>query len=400
MLTALLLSVGLLVSCQPTKPDPVVIMLSLDGFRWDYPQFAETPNIDRMAVEGVRAASLQPAYPSKTFPNHYTMATGLYPDHHGIVQNNFYDPELDRVFRISDRSAVQDSVFWGGEPIWETAERQGLRTASYFWVGSESNDRYHPTQRKMYDHGFPMQSRIDSVISWLYLPQDQRPRLIVFYYHEPDGAGHDFGPLSPQVADTVAMLDGFIGEFRKKLSQAQKDLNLAVNFILVSDHGMGYIPEGKYTYLDEVIDLNRITRVHGGNPVYQLYPESGYYEEALMALQQTPNIKVFEKHNLPAHYHYGTHPRIGDIVVEADSAWGLAIERRDRGYSAGTHGYDPRNTDMHGIFYAVGPAFKKGHVHPTFEHVHLYALIASILRLDPASNDSSLDQVKDMLAAD
>lgn len=383
-------------SCQKDQ-DPIVVMLSLDGFRWDYAAKTETPSIDRLAAKGVRARSLQPAYPSKTFPNHYSMATGLYPDHHGIVQNNFFDPELDRAFRIGNRDAVQDSVFWGGEPIWETAEKQGVKTASFFWVGTESNARFQPSNRKIYEQSVPFENRIDSVISWLYLPVKDRPDLIMFYYHEPDGVGHTYGPDHQETVDMIAQLDAYIGMFLDKLEMAEEDNDLAVNFILTSDHGMGGIPGENYVILSDILDIDRLERIHGGNPVYLISPFDDYYEEALTLLQQTDHLKVFEKDALPAHYHYGTHARIESIVVEADSAWGISLRSKQQGYSAGTHGYDPANTDMHGIFYAIGPAFKSGYLHPTFENVSLYSLIAKILNLEPTQTDGSLEEVVGLL---
>ncbi|MEA1877746.1 MAG: ectonucleotide pyrophosphatase/phosphodiesterase [Bacteroidota bacterium] len=387
----------LFASCTTEKDSPYVIMLSMDGFRWDYASKTETPNFDRLVREGVHAASLIPSYPSKTFPNHYSMATGLYPDNHGIVQNNFYDPELKRDFTIRNRDAVGDSAFWGGEPIWETAEKQGVKSASYFWVGTESNATFRPSTRKMYEHSFPFNNRIDSVISWLYLPKRERPHLTLFYFHEPDGVGHDFGPDSPETIQMISELDKYLGDFLDKLEKAEKDLGIEVNFILTSDHGMGAIPADHNIVLSEIIDSERMKRIHGGNPVYLISPEDDYAQEFYSLLSATPNLRVWKKDELPEHYHYGTNPRIEEFIVEANRGWGLSFSDRKRGYSAGTHGYDPRNSDMHGIFYAKGPAFKTGYVHESFENVNLYSLIAEILRLKPASTDGELKNISSML---
>ncbi len=369
----------------------------MDGFRWDYTTMTETPNFDRLAAEGVKAASLKPAFPSKTFPNHYTMVTGLYPDHHGIVQNNFYDPELDRKFTVGNRKAVQDSIFWGGEPIWETAEKQGVKSASYFWVGSETNAYYQPGIRKLYEHNFPFEQRIDSVISWLRLPTKERPHLILFYFHEPDGVGHEYGPESAKTLTEVRYLDSLLGVFLDKLEQVEVDQNIKVNFITTSDHGMGFIPAGQTILLDTFIDMNRIDKVHGGNPMYLLQPDGDYLEDCLAVLDSTPHLKAWKKQNLPASYHYGSNNRILDLVVEAERGWGLGFSGRRQGYSLGTHGYDPENTDMHGIFYARGPAFKTGYTHHTFQNVCLYPLIAEILGIKPAQTDGDLNQVIPML---
>lgn len=372
-------------------------MLSMDGFRWDYTSKTETPNFDRLVKEGAHAESLMPSYPSKTFPNHYTMVTGLYPDHHGIVQNNFHDPDLNRDFRIGNRDAVEDSVFWGGEPIWETAERQGVKSASFFWVGSEGNAEFLPSLRKSYDEEVPFSTRIDSVITWLRYPEKIRPHLILFYFHEPDGVGHGFGPDSPEIVSMITELDGLLGEFLDKLERAEKDLNIDVNFIVTSDHGMGGIPEENNIILSEIINPDSLSRVHGGNPVYLLSAEDDYLETAYNKLSAVDELKVWYKEDLPEHYHYGANNRIEQIIVEPIKGWGISMNKRSRGYSAGTHGYDPMNKDMHGIFYAIGPAFKKGYTQPTFQNICLYPLIAEILDLDPAKTDGSLESVQSML---
>ncbi len=370
----------------------------MDGFRWDYPDRYHTPNLDKMARTGVKASSLQPSYPTKTFPNHYSIATGLYPDHHGIVQNSFYDPKLDRVFRMGDRSAVEDSIFWEGEAIWETAEMQGVKTASYFWVGSESNETYRPGFRKAYESGFPYRQQIDTVMHWLGLPLNQRPRLVMFYFDEPDATSHDFDPESEKTQKVVEELDQMVGAITRRLKQVEKSQRIAINFIVVSDHGMGTIPEGNTVFLEDLIDIKRIKRFDGGNPVITIEPDPDYAEEAVKKLKASANIKAWKRNELPAHYHYGTHPRIPEIIAEANPGYGLEIRRKSGvTYSRGTHGYDPRNKDMHGIFYATGPAFKSGYVQPTFENVAIYGLLANILGLKPAANDGDFTTIRGVL---
>ena len=403
----ILLAVGL-VSCNPNRhqttssqagnPVNYLVVLSMDGFRWDYPDIYRTPNLNLLAKEGVRARSLQPSYPTKTFPNHYSIATGLYPDHHGIVQNSFYDPRLNRTFRMGDRSAVQDSIFWEGEAIWETAASQGLRCASYFWVGSESNEALRPVYRKYFESGFPFTGQIDTVMSWLSQPTATRPHLIMFYFDEPDGVSHDYGPVSDSTRAVVERLDKLVGKVLAGLKKVENAQNIRVNFIVLSDHGMGEIPEGNQVFLEDHNDLKRIVRINGGNPVITLEAEPGYEEQAYQLLKKAPHIKTFRKSELPAHYHYGTHPRIPGLIVEADSAFGLEIRRRAGvKYGGGTHGYDPLNRDMHGIFFATGPAFKSGWTQPTFENVSLYSLMAAILGIQPAKTDGDFNTVKEML---
>lgn len=344
------------------------------------------------------AISLKPSYPTKTFPNHYSIATGLYPDHHGIVQNSFYDPNLDRTFRMGDREAVQDSIFWEGDAIWETAAKQGIRCASYFWVGSESDEYFRPAYRKYYQNGFPYLQQVDTIFHWLSLPSDSRPGLVMFYFDEPDKTSHDHGPVSDSTRRVVERLDHSIGQIIRGLRKVEKRQGILINFIVLSDHGMGNIPEGNQVFLDNIIDLKRIKRINGGNPVITLEPEAGYSDEAYRLLKTSAHIKVWRKNELPDHYHYGTHIRIPELIVEADSAWGLEIRKREGVlYTRGTHGYDPKNRDMHGIFYAMGPSFKKGHLQPTFQNVAIYNLMACILGIKPAPNDGDFNSVSGML---
>ena len=389
---------ALFLSCSQDSDDsPYVVMLSIDGCRWDYPDIADMPHLDLMEEKGVKAESITPAYPSKTFPNHYTMATGLYPDHHGIVHNNFYDPELEVYFTLGNRALVQDSVFWEGEAIWETAESQGVRTAAFFWVGTESNETYRPSIRKFFDDEIPFETRVDSAISWLYLPEKTRPHLIMFYFEEPDAVGHSYGPESDETKAVLKHLDNLIGVTMDKIERAEEDLDIEVNFIVTSDHGMGYIPPDQYIFLLDYIDPEDVRDYAGSNPALMIYPQEGKKDKILASLSEVPHLKVWTKDQLPPHYHYGTHKRIADIIVEADQGWGLEIRERNKQYSFGTHGYDPQNKDMHAIFYAMGPSFKKGYTHPAFEHVCLYPLLAEILGLDPARTDGDLEAVKSML---
>ncbi len=389
-----------------------VVVLSMDGFRWDYPDIYHTPNLDRIAKAGCKAGSLKPSYPSKTFPNHYAIATGLYPDHNGIVQNSFYDPKLDRTFRMGDRQAVEDSIFWEGEAIWETAERQGVKTAAYFWVGSESNEHYRPGISKKYESGFPYKQQIDTVFKWLSMPSDIRPELVMFYFDEPDKTSHAFGPESPETKKVVENLDKLLGTLLDGLKIIEKKSSLAIDLIILSDHGMGHIPAGQQIFLEDIIDLKKIKRINGGSPVLILEPDPEASAELYVKLKSTQHLKVWKRTELPPRYHYGTHIRIPELIVEADSAYGIEIRHKAEGkglkegekaqgsglnYSLGMHGYDPDNRDMHGIFYAMGPSFKKGFVQPTFENVNIYSLLARLLKVQPAKTDGNLNLVKGML---
>jgi predicted AlkP superfamily pyrophosphatase or phosphodiesterase len=383
------------------KSGHAVVVLSMDGFRWDYPEIYPTPNLDRLAREGCKAVSLKPSYPSKTFPNHYAIATGLYPDHNGIIQNSFYDPQLDRLFRMGDRKAVEDSIFWQGEAIWETAEKQGIHTASYFWVGSETNARYRPDMRKIYEDGFPFRQQIDTVFKWLSLPSPERPGLVMFYFAEPDKTSHKFGPVSRPTRKTVRRLDHLVGILVKGLDRIHREENLDIDLVILSDHGMGFIPPGHQIFLEDHVDMQKIKRINGGNPVINIEPQPGERDAVYSQLKAVPHLKVWKKEDLPEKYHYGTNPRVAGLIVEADSAYGLEIRHRKGAgkflYSRGMHGYDPDNRDMHGIFYAMGPSFKTGYTQPAFPNVDIYDLLAKILGIKPAKNDGNFNDVKGML---
>lgn len=376
--------------------DNYVILVSFDGFRWDYPEMYETPNFDALEREGVRVESLIPSFPTKTFPNHYTIATGLYPDHHGLVSNSFYAPDLGLLYRIGNREMVQNPDFYDGEPIWNTAEKQGLISASFYWVGSEAPiGGMEPTYWKKYDGSVPFSDRVDTVIHWLKLPLEKRPRFIMLYFHEPDGVGHKFGPVHSNTGEVIEELDEILGKLRKKILKLP--YGDKVNLIVTSDHGMGAISPARYVNIFDHIERDLIDSDLGSNPVYLIDALDGYEDSVAHTLNLLEGISAWRKEDVPEHLKYGSHPRISDIVIVADSSWSVGVRDDPSGYSGGTHGYDNSNSDMHAIFYAGGPAFKDNYIHPPFENVNIYVLIAHILNLDPAETDGDLNEVDDML---
>ncbi len=375
---------------DPAKP--YVVMLSMDGFRWNYTDRVPTPNFDKIAAKGVKSA-VQPCFPTKTFPNHYSIATGLYPDHHGIVNNTFYDPKRKSVYKISDRSKVEDGYYYGGEPIWNTAEKQGMRTASYFWVGSEADIQgMHPSIWKKYDHYFPWKQRADSVIAWLQLPESKRPHLILWYVPEPDGTGHHFGPQSAEIDKMVMKLDSLLGYFMDELEKIP--VASRVNVIVTSDHGMEEITHERMLSLKNILKNDWYTGAYGGNPVYNIWAKDGFKDSIINALKQTGHIQAYDKNTIPSRLHYMKNERCGDVVAVADSAYGLVYGSIPGITTAGTHGYDNKNTNMNAMFYAYGPAFKKGYTAPVFQNIDIYNLIAEILGLKAAANDGDQDALQ------
>ena len=372
------------------------VILSLDGFRWDYPDKAYTPSLNRIAKEGVKAVSLIPSFPSKTFPNHYTIATGLVPDHNGLVNNAFYDPSIQKSFSIGNTSERFNPVFYGGEPIWITAQKQGLHTASFFWVGTDvAILGKHPDIWKPYDESIPFIQRIDTIIKWLSLPKEQRPRLVMAYYHEPDGVGHNFGPDDARTLTMIHEIDSLVGILYNRLKQLPD--GKSINFIVLADHGMGNISSGRNIVLRDYIPETWPVRIEGGTPNFNLYADGAWVDSAYRALRKAPHLKVWKPSEVPAYLSYGKNPRVGNIIVVADSAWAVTVQKPRKVSSGGTHGYDIHNTDMHAIFYAAGPAFKENYVHPSFQNIHIYPLLAYLLGIKPAPSDGNLQQVITML---
>jgi alkaline phosphatase D len=377
------------------KSQPYVVILSMDGFRWDYPDHCPTPNLDRLAKQGVKAKSLQPSYPSKTFPNHYTIATGLYPDHHGIVDNNFYDPATGKTYAIFDRKAVEDPVFYGGEPFWVTAEKNGIRTASFYWVGSETPiEGLQPTYWKKFESGVSYSQRIDTVIYWLSLPESKRPHLIAWYMEEPDHTAHDDGPDSPTTLKMVTKLDSLVGVFINKVDALP--IASQVNIIITSDHGMEFNSPDKCINLENYIDKDWFDVIEGHSPDLTMKVKSEYADTAWKALSAIPHFSAWKHGHVPDSLHYGQNPRTLDFILVADSAWQYTLNGKPL-RMLGNHGYNPYNKDMHAIFYARGPAFKAGFIQPTFENIDIYPLICHILGIKPAPVDGSLEPVKKML---
>ena len=380
--------------------EPTVILISLDGFRWDYLDIAETPNLDRLAAAGVRAEALVPIFPTKTFPNHYSIATGLYADHHGIVGNAMYDPELDASFSMRDRAAVSDSRWWGGEPIWVTAEAQGQVAAAYFWVGTDVEIAgRRPTHWKPYDGRTPNAARVRQVLEWIDLPDSKRPTLFTLYFSIVDGAGHRYGPASAQVKEAIARVDAAIGLLLDGLED--RGIWDRLNIVVTSDHGMASISPRRVIFLDDYLDLSDVY-LSALTPVADIWPDEGREDAVYRALANAhPHLTVYRKRDIPERLHYRHHRRIAPIIAIADEGWSIArrgaFNRRSRRYTGGTHGYDNSVKSMHALFIASGPAFKDGLVVEPFQNIHIYELLCAVLGLRPAPNDGSLDSVVVML---
>jgi len=374
------------------KETPYVVLVSLDAFRWDYDSLYSTPVLDDIAENGVRAERLIPSFPTKTFPNHYSIATGLYPDHHGLVNNSFYAPDLDKVYRIGDRTMVETEAFYGGEPIWVTAGKAGMVTASFYWVGSEAPIRgMHPDYWKTFDDEVAFGDRVDTVLKWLSLSKSKRPHLVTLYFEEPDAVSHTYGPVSPETEAMVESLDSLIGVLRKGI----KRLPYAgsVNLIVLSDHGMGEIDNSRYNNIFDTLPQSMVKRIYGGTPVWAIEPAEGKTDSVIMFLNMQKGVKAYRRENLPSHLHYGTHMRIPQVVLIADPGWTAGIRPTPSGHNKGDHGFDWKWEQMHSIFYAEGPAFRKDQTVDTLFNIDIYNIISGILHLTPAPNDGDHERI-------
>lgn len=361
---------------------PYVIMISADGFRYDFADKYQAENLLTLREQGVEAESMLPSFPSKTFPNHYTIVTGMYPARHGLINNNFYDPQRKESYSMRDRDKVEDGSWYGGLPLWVLAEQQQMLSASFYWVGSEAPIQgVRPTYHYQYNEAIPFEERVQVVLDWLNLPEAQRPHLITFYMPEVDHAGHRYGPDAPETRAAVQALDENI----KKLTDAVAATGLPVNYVFVSDHGMTKIDTENTLPLPAAVDTAKFL-VSGGGMVVELHAKD---ERAIKSTyrklkKEAKDYKVYRKTNMPAHLHYGAkddaYKRVGDILLltEAPKVFHFSARRP----APGAHGYDPAAVkDMHATFYAWGPAFQKGAKVPSFQNIHVYPVVTEILGL-------------------
>lgn len=368
-----------------------VVILSMDGFRWDLAEHAHTPTLDSIRMAGVYS-EIYPCFPANTFPNHYSMATGLHPDRHGIVNNSFFANDLGRAYTMSDTSAVRDGDFYGGEPVWNTAERQGLTANIFMWVGSEApvNGRY-ATVWTPYDGKIPYGERADMVVGALTGPVDEIPELIMWYFDEPDGIEHRAGPLAPEAIAKVEEIDRVLKYF---CDEARKSPVFdEINFIFTSDHGMAGTSPERHVDVAPLLDGNRIRYFVNGSPL-AIEPDEDYLDEAFGILSRQPHMTVYRREEIPERYRYGTNTdRIMPLVVLPETGWKVSYDGRPS-RSLGGHGFDPYDRDMHMVFYGAGPDFRVNHTHETFQNLNIYIILCHLLGIEPAPNDCDWDEVK------
>jgi predicted AlkP superfamily pyrophosphatase or phosphodiesterase len=358
--------------------EQTVVLISIDGMRWDYIEKHGAPNLKAMAAKGVRAQKLMPVYPTKTFPNHISIITGLLPVNHGIVDNKFCDKARKNEC-YSMGKAQNDSTWVSGIPLWNLAKMQGLKSATYFWP--ESDARFNGMTPDYYFHYSKYsdyQSRVDQIIQWLSLPKAQRPRFVASYFSLVDSMGHEFGPDAPQTRDAVKQLDELMGQLQARLSKLEQDINL----VIVSDHGMAHVDP------KQSIDIATLPKsdnfiVKNTGPRLLIYAKPGVSSAQIatykQALQHAANGRytVLNDQQL-ADYHYNKGTRVGDIVAQTNAP--AVFTNEGKAMYLGTHGY-AYTDDMAATLIAVGPAFKQGLSLEKVSNLDIYPVLAKVMGL-------------------
>ena len=368
-----------------------VVLVSLDGFRWDYAKRDGATHLLALGKKGVWAPEgMLPSYPSLTFPNHFTIVTGLYPEHHGLVANSFYDEARQARYAINDAKAVTDGSWYSGVPLWSLAESQGMRSACFFWPGSEAKIAgFRPTYYLKYDDKIDDKARITQVLAWLHLPEADRPHFITLYFSEPDHEGHEFGPDAPETKAAVAKVDTLVGKLEAGLAAT----GLPIDLVVLSDHGM-VKEQGPWITLDQFADLTGFETV--GSLLY-----GKTEEDRARVYNQLKRVSsefvVFRLQHVPADLNYSQNARAGDPVVIATGPYairarGPPADRPDHPPTKGMHGFDPRKMpEMKASFFAAGPDIVRGRTVLPFENVNLYPWLAHMLGLNPPRSDGSLN---------
>lgn len=370
---------------------PYVVLVSIDGFGHDFRDKADTPALDELAATGIRASSLAPVYPTLTFPNHYSIATGLYPADHGIVANHFPAADGDGWYRMYDREAVQDGSWYGGDPLWVVAEKNGMLSGAFFFVGTEADVQgVRPTYWYPYDGSVPGEARVDQVLDWLALPEPGRPHLVTLYFDDVDLAGHRTGPDSAETRVAIRRVDGYLGRLLAGI--ASLPIAGRVVVIVVSDHGQMATDTAAPPYvLSEHVDLEGLT-LHNGGSYLNIWLESADPGRAAEIRNRInagwDHGRAWLREESPSHWRVTENERFADIVLMAEPGH-TVVSRPERiaRIKAGEHGWDPSVAAMHGIFLARGPELPRGVAVGERHVTDVYPLVTALLRLPDARGE-------------
>lgn len=375
------------ISCKPDK-ETYTVIVSLDAFRWDYLDEFSTSGLNEIASDGVQGI-LKPSYPASTFPNHYTIATGLVPDHHGIVNGSFWDPDTQTTFSMGDSLTRYNPEYYLGEPIWVTAEKAGLKTACIYWVGSDVEIKgilptySYPWWQKPH---LSFKERANETVRLLSLPRSERPNLVMLYFDEPDGISHKYGPLASETKDMTHHLDSIVIKMYHQLRELEHGEK--INVIIVSDHGMTEVSKERFIDMDDYIKPSWYKYAIGTNPT-NIYTDEHLADSIINALADVEHINVWKHGQVPKELNYGTSDRCGDIIVAPDLGWQFSSVPNN---IIGAHGYSPLEKDMHAIFIASGPSFENRTTckNKQINNIDLYSILCDILLIKPAITDGKL----------
>jgi predicted AlkP superfamily pyrophosphatase or phosphodiesterase len=378
---------------------PTLLFISIDGFRADYLDTVPAPILRRLAKEGA-SGGMYPVFPSLTFPNHYSIVTGLYPAEHGIVSNVFRDPKYPGVtFKSSEDAVKQESRWWLGEPIWVTAEKQHQHAAILYWPGSDAEiDGIRPTHWEHYKKRPVPEESVAELLSWFDAPASERPTVFGLYFEDVDHAGHDFGPSSQELKDAVAGVDRAIGKLLDGL--AERKMADKVNIIIVSDHGMSQLSRERLDVLEDYVDLAKIDITYNG-PVFSFYLRDPNDKPTLAKMGAIPHAKLYTLATAPKRFHYSGSDRLTPYFLLMDDGWSITDRKYLEGHpkfaTGGAHGYDPKLPSMRALFIAHGPAFKAGVQFKPFANINLYSLFAHLQGLSPAKNEGKWEIFRPVL---
>ena len=383
-----------------------LILISIDGFRYDYLKRGITPNLKKLCRKGIHGP-MKPQFPSYTFPNHFSLVTGLYPESHGIVGNAFYDPKLEEYFSYNDQKDLRESKWWLAEPIWNSVQRFGLKSATMFWPGSESSILgRRPNYYKTYDGNVSTKERIDQVLKWLDLPEEKKPKFISMYLSLVDDAGHMFGPDSEESNTALREVD--LGIERLLTGLKERGIEDLVNLVIVSDHGMVEIKDEEryHIYLDDLIpDMKERLQWVDYGPMASIIPVAGEEDSIISELRsaQMHSIPymIYKREELPLEYHYSKSDRIAPIILVAKK--GYVIDFRGGDWvPRGAHGYDPNLPEMQALLIAAGPKFRDpkysagrriNRAIKGVSNLDVYPLMMNLLKISPSPNNGTLTLV-------
>ena len=381
---------------QITKP--YVILISADGFRADFTELYEAKKLQALSTSGVRGKYMIPSYPSVTFPNHYSIVTGLYPSHHGLVDNSYIDVASGAFYNMGNKKMVAEGKLYGGTPLWVLAEQQKMISASFYWVGSEADIQgIKPTYHYIYNDKIDIATRIKVVKDWLSLPEDQRPHFITFYFPDVDHDAHTYGPDDIRVKKSVQFVDSSINALQESLSSLQ----LPINYIFVSDHGMAKVDNINTKPLPASIDTAYFKVPWGDTQLHLYAKDKSKIEPTYNALKNDTSVTVYTLDETPAYWHYkkadDKFNRLGDLIVVPHFPKVFNLSKGKA--SLGKHGFDNHMPEMRASFMAWGPAFKKGLTIDGFENVNIYPIVAHILGLafDKKTIDGKFEVLKPIL---